>query len=122
MNSGELGGWIGGIAGAALGLMGGELGTFFSIRHTQSPRERAFVLRASVALWIVGAAFLAAVFLIPNPWRHFLWLFWALALPWGILKWNRRQQQIRVEECGPGSPQTASRSGEADEGAATPPG
>ena len=39
--------WIGAIAGAVIGLAGGAVGTWFSIRNTNGPRERAFMVKAA---------------------------------------------------------------------------
>jgi hypothetical protein len=54
-------GLIGAIAGSLIGGAGGLTGTCFSIRNTNGPRERAFVIRTVIMLWIGVAAFLAAM-------------------------------------------------------------
>ena len=91
-------GLIGGIAGAAIGLAGGVVGTCCSIRNTGGPRERAFVIRASAVLWIAGLLFLAALLLLPSPWRFLAWIPWAIAFPLGLARWNRVQRRIREKE------------------------
>lgn len=98
MNSGVMWGWSGGIAGCILGLIGGMIGTFASIRNTSGPRERAFTIKASIVGWIVGLIFISLLLLIPSPWRFFLWLPYGILLPFGIITWNRTQQRIRAEE------------------------
>ena len=52
MNPGFIG-LIGGIVGGIIGVAGGLLGTYFSIKNTNGPRERAFVIKASmrVGFW-----------------------------------------------------------------------
>jgi hypothetical protein len=96
-------GLIGALVGSSVGVLGGVIGTYFSIKNTHGPRERAFTIKAAVVSWAAIVAFLAALWLIPSPYRHFLWLPYALLLPWGIRVWNRRQEQIRREESGAGA-------------------
>jgi hypothetical protein len=90
--------WAGGIAGAVMGLAGGLLGTWASIHHCRGPRERAYVIRASLVCWALIGLFLAGIFLIPTWHRHLLWIPYVLGLSWGIRSWNRRQQELREEE------------------------
>ena len=91
-------GLIGGIAGTLIGLAGGVIGTCCSIRHTSSPRERRFVQLAAAAMWSAGLAFVAALLLLPGPWRWLAWIPWSVGLPLAIVGWNRAQQRIRDEE------------------------
>ena len=91
-------GWFGGIAGGLVGTLGGAVGTYFSIRNTAGPRERAFVVRASVLCWVAVVLFLITLFVAPRPYAWLLWVPYSLLLPLGILAWNRRQAIIRSEE------------------------
>jgi len=91
---------VGGIVGGAIGVIGGLLGTYFSIKNTNGPREQAFVIKASIVGSLAIAAFLAALFLLPSPYRHWLWGAYIILLVLGILKWNKKQAQIRREERG----------------------
>ena len=86
------------VAGCLIGLSGGIIGTSASIRNTSGPRERAFVVKASIITWVVGAIFLTFLFLLPTPWRFLLWIPYGVFLPLGIIKGNRTQQRIREEE------------------------
>lgn len=97
-------GWFLGLGGALIGLLGGLFGTWCSIRNTKGPRERAFMIRASVVCWIGIALFLGFQFALPHPWRLLLWGPYAILLPLGIRSWNRRQQQIRAEEASTATP------------------
>ena len=45
-------GIVGGILGGLLGLAGGAVGTYASIRNTEGPRERRFMVRSAIAAWI----------------------------------------------------------------------
>jgi len=91
-------GLIGGIAGCIIGVIGGIIGTYCSIQNTNSPREKAFAVKASIIGWIAGIIFIALLLILPSPWRFALWLPYSIFLPFGIIKWNRTQQKIRNEE------------------------
>ena len=91
-------GLVGAIAGCAIGLCGGIVGTVATIRNTGSPRERAFTVRAALTAWALGFVFLALLLLLPNPWRHLVWIPYGILLPLGITHWNRMQERIRREE------------------------
>ena len=94
MNPGLIGGIIGGIVGVA----GGLLGTYFSIKNTKGPRERAFVIKASIASWIFVLAFVFGLCLIPGLYKLFLIPIYVVGLVAGILLGNKKQAQIRLEE------------------------
>lgn len=90
----------GAIGGSALGVLGGLVGTYYSVRNTDGPRERAFVVRSAFVCWMVIAGFLLALWLTPTPFRFLLWVPYAIALPLAIRGWNRKQEKIRREESG----------------------
>lgn len=98
MSSGETWGLIGGIAGGLLGLVGGLIGTYFSIRNTESSRERSCVIGSSIVCWAAIGLFLGLMWLLPSPYRFFLWIPYSILLPWGIVAANRKQQRIRESE------------------------
>lgn len=88
-------GIIGGIAGGVLGLLGGIVGAYFSIKNTNSQRERAFVIKCSVVCFVAVGAFCALMFTLPHSYRSHLWIPYSILLPLGIVTWNRKQQKIR---------------------------
>jgi hypothetical protein len=98
MNDGQIWGWIGGVGGSLIGVVGGIIGTYFSIRNTNGPRERAFVVKCVVYCWAAIAIFLGLLLFLPNPYRGFIWAPYAILLSLGIRHANTRQQQIRKEE------------------------
>ena len=102
MTSGELGGLIGGVVGGLLGLAGGIIGTYFSIKNTKGPRERAFMVKSAVVCWVAILVFLTLLLALPNPYRWFMWIPYGILLPLGIIYGNRRQQAIRQQEGGAG--------------------
>lgn len=90
-------GLIGPILGSVLGILGGVVGTYFSIRNTQGPRERTFMIRAALLCWLLLAAFGAALFLLPGT-RPWLWIAYSILLPVGVTYTNKRQAALRREE------------------------
>jgi hypothetical protein len=90
-------GWVGAVAGTLLGV-GGVIVTYFSIKNTNGPRERSFVVRCAAALWASVAALLIALYLTPMPYWFLVWLPYALFMPVMIRVGNRRQDMIRKEE------------------------
>lgn len=93
-------GLVGGIVGSVLGLAGGVIGTYFSIRNTNGPRERAFMVRMSALAWLGITVFLALLLLLPDPWRFLVWIPYGILLPLFIVRANRGQARIRAEEAG----------------------
>ena len=98
MNAGEMAGWAGAIAGSVIGLMGGIIGTYFGIKNTNGPRERSFMIKASVACWVAVMAFLGLMFCLPGPYRQFLWIPYGVLLALGVRYMNRQQQILRQQE------------------------
>ena len=91
-------GLIGGIVGGIIGTAGGLLGTYFSIKNTKSPRERAFVIKASIACWIFVLVFVFGMCLTPGLYKLFLIPIYFVGLVACILLWNKKQVRIRLEE------------------------
>ena len=91
MDAGLLGGIIGGIAGGG----GGAIGTYFSIKNTRGPRERAFVVKAAAVTWVAVIVFVALLLLLPRPYNNLLWIPYGILLPLGIVKFNKRQAELR---------------------------
>lgn len=93
-------GLLGAIIGSVIGLLGGIAGAWFAIRNARGPRERAWVIRASLVAVVMVASFVAAMLLIPVPLRYWLWLPYAAILPLSIRAWNRKLSMIGQEESG----------------------
>jgi hypothetical protein len=91
-------GFIGGIAGAVIGCLGGMIGTYFSIKNTKGPRERAFMIKFCAATWAALLVFLAWLLFLPTPYKYLAWIPYGIGLPMGIRYCNRRQQEIRQSE------------------------
>ncbi|MEM7016673.1 MAG: hypothetical protein AAF512_04945 [Pseudomonadota bacterium] len=91
-------GIIGGILGAIFGIAGGVIGTYFSIKNTKGPLERIFMIKATVIAWTAIIIFLVLMYVIPNPYRLWLWVPYGILLPLGIIKINKRVAQIREIE------------------------
>ena len=90
-------GLVGGIVGSLVGVAGGLIGTYFSIKNTNGPRERAFMIRSAIVCWIAVALFLTAMVLLPRA-RPWFWIPYAILLSFGIRYGNRMQMEIRQAE------------------------
>jgi hypothetical protein len=90
--------WGGGIIGSVLGILGGIIGTWASIRHTQTPAERAFMVRCAIGTWLFVGAFLLGLFTIPSPYNYLLWIPYPILLVLGILWMNAKQALLRKTE------------------------
>ena len=92
-------GTVGGIIiGGIIGLAGGAVGTYASIKNTGGPRERQFMVRVAIAAWVGITLFLILLFVLPSPYRWLIWIPYGVALPLGIISLNRKQQAIRKDE------------------------
>jgi uncharacterized membrane protein YfcA len=88
---------IGSIAGSVLGILGGVVGTYFSIRNTNSRRERRFVVRVAILVWLALGMTALAVFYRPTL-RAWAWVPIGVMAVVGVPLGNRRQEMIRREE------------------------
>jgi len=79
-------------------LSGSAIGTYFSVKNTSGARERVFMIRVSVFTWIAVSIFVAALMFLPKPYNWLLWIPYGIALPPTIIRWNKRQMEIRNEE------------------------
>ena len=91
-------GWAGGILGSLLGVLGGGIGTYFSIKKTKGPRERVFVIRASLLCWIGVSLYFLGIWFLPITYTSWLGLIFVFVLLSAMRHWNRRQAAIRAEE------------------------
>lgn len=90
-------GLIGAIAGSALGVAGGLVGTYVAVKNTRGPRERRFMLKVGVAVWGMLVLLALALVFMPSL-RFWVWLPLTLLVLLGIPFVNRRQQAIRRDE------------------------
>ncbi len=100
--SGAQWGLVGGIAGGLLGTAGGVIGTYFSIRNTRTVEERAFMVRLSASIWVMGLALIAVLVLgltgvIPQAVYWTAWIAFMVALGPAIAFGNRRLARLREE-------------------------
>ena len=91
-------GLLGGLSGGILGVAGGAIGTWFSIRNTNGPLERAFMVRVSVIAWIAVTVFLVLLFVLPQPYNWLMWIPYGILLPLGIIRCNKRLAELRDED------------------------
>jgi len=89
---------VGGIAGGILGVIGGIIGSYFSIKNTNGPKEKTFMVKTSICMWLLVVILLFCVFLIPVPYGFFAFAPYAIILPVGISILNKKQKKIKEEE------------------------
>ncbi len=90
---------IGGLAGVIIGLAGGAVGAYYSIKNTNDPKERKFMIKFTVLTAVLVALLLSVVFFIGYPGA--LWVmvpFFGFALPAMINLGNKKQREIRNKE------------------------
>jgi hypothetical protein len=102
-------GLIGAIVGSMLGILGGAIGTYVSLKRAAGPRERAFVIKTALFLTILIVSFLISMLLTPHPYRHLLWIPYVILLSGGIQWGNRMHARVREEEAQSAVPQQATR-------------
>ena len=95
MDWGTIGGWVGTLVGGGVGLLGGVIGTYFTIKNTKGPRERAFTIKGAILGWIFIALFIAGLVLIPSEYKFLVFIAYVVILLVGIRKWNQMQLRIR---------------------------
>ncbi len=98
--NGQTLGWAGGILGGIIGTLGGIIGCYFSIKNTNGPKEKSFMIKSVVVMWIAILLFLTLLFTLPKPYNFLLWIPYGILLPIAILYGNRKQQEIRNSEKG----------------------
>ena len=76
-------GWIGPIVGGGIGLLGGVIGTYFTVKNTRGPRERGFAIRASILCWVLVLLFVAGMALIPGWYKLLLVIPYLVGLFFG---------------------------------------
>jgi uncharacterized membrane protein YfcA len=94
---------VGALLGTAGGVLGGAFGVWASLKNTKGPREKAFVVRASVLCVVFVSAFIVGMVLIPGWYKYLLWIPYMILLIFGICWGNRVQFRIRREESGEGA-------------------
>jgi RNA polymerase sigma factor (sigma-70 family) len=105
-------GSLGALLGPVIGVLGGTCGAWASIHNTKSPRERQFMVRmplivagyaSAFLLALLGLIFLGRRFAALQPVAYgcaigLLVLAYAAGLLTMILRSNRRQRQIQIED------------------------
>ena len=85
------------LVGAIVGVAVGLIATYFSIKKTNGPRERVFMVRSAIVFWISIGVFIVTMFLLPQA-RFWLWIPYCILLRLGIRYGNKKQMAIRREE------------------------
>ena len=73
-------GFIGGMAGAFLGLLGGVLGTWFSYRNANSEKERRWIILYAASIFIFCTAYIFLSLAVSETIRTVLQIIYSLLL------------------------------------------
>jgi uncharacterized membrane protein YfcA len=87
-------GLVGAIAGSAVGIVGGLIGTYFSYRRAKNVNERRFVIFGSTGIFVYVGSFLAVLFILPQT-HPTIFIPYAIILVVGITYLNRRLNKIQ---------------------------
>ena len=97
-------GLTGAILGPILGLLGGIFGCWCSIKNTKSPRERQFMIKMTILMWVLITILIGiplVLMLSGTISRPVYWvcvgIFFALLLPF-ILWSNAHQKRIQIAD------------------------
>jgi peptidoglycan/LPS O-acetylase OafA/YrhL len=88
--------WMG-IAGAAVGIAGGIVGTLASFRRARSHAERRYVLKCALGLGVLIGLFLVGLTLLPRQQHPWLWMAYVVVLPMAIMAVNRGEAKMRAD-------------------------
>lgn len=91
-------GIIGAVVGCVVGLGGGAVGTYVSIKNVRGPLERKFMIKAAITTWISLMIFLGLLLGLPFPYGFIMWVPYGIFLPLGIRYMNKRLYQIQMQE------------------------
>jgi hypothetical protein len=91
-------GWIGAIIGCTIGLIAGLIGTYCSIKNTDGPKEKSFMIKAIAVGWAIIVLSMGLLFILPYSYWCLLWIPYSVLLPPGIICGNKMHQRIRQED------------------------
>jgi len=86
--------WLGGGLGAILGLIGGIVGTYFSIKNSKKPKQRTFAIKMSVIGWAAILTVSLVAYILPDSYKMLAFIPIWIGLPFYILYWNRKQKEL----------------------------
>jgi peptidoglycan/LPS O-acetylase OafA/YrhL len=90
-------GFIGGMAGAALGLLGGIFGIWRTYRRARSRKERSWILIYAVAIFIFCILSLLVVFSASATGKVVFWIIYPLCLSGLIFGVTRHLNRLHAE-------------------------
>ncbi len=90
--------WILVSIGLLIGLGGGIYGTYSSIKNSKTEKEKQFIIRSSIPIWLFMILFLLCLMLIPQPYNFLLWVPYGIVFPFGLRYFIKKHRQIRNED------------------------
>ena len=94
----EMIGLLGAVFGSVIGLAGGLLGTWMSLRNLPSGAQRDFMKKAAVLGWAGVLGFTATTLLVPAPGKWLLWIAYGPLLLWFIRYGNHRLAALNASQ------------------------
>ena len=91
-------GTIIGLVGSALGVGGGVIACCYSIKNTNGPRERLFMIKASIVCFAGVTIFLLAQGTLPDAYRWILFIPYFILLYLGTAYGKKVHKLIREQE------------------------
>lgn len=81
-------------------IVGSAVWTYFSIKNTDGPLERAFMVKAAAIAWVAIVVFIVLLLILPQPYNYLMWIPYSTLLPLSIAKCNKRRAELRNRESG----------------------
>ena len=94
----EMIGLLGAVFGSVIGLAGGLLGTWMSLRNLPSGAQRDFMKKAAALGWAGVLGFTATTLLVPAPWIWLLWIGYVPLLLWFIRYVNHTLAALQASQ------------------------
>lgn len=91
-------GVVAAVIGSLGGVFGGLLVTYVSVTAANGPRERAFVMRCAVAMWVGIALYVGLMLWMTSPAKFLLFVPYGFGFPIAIRRLNEAQAKIREDE------------------------
>ncbi|MGC9517770.1 MAG: hypothetical protein ACP5C3_08745 [Methanomicrobiales archaeon] len=91
-------GYIGAFLGVTFGFIGGLIGSYYSIKNTKGPLEKAFMKKVVVLFWIIGVTYLVFLLYLPIPYNFLLLTLFLSILPFFIRHVNAKLMDLQKQE------------------------
>jgi hypothetical protein len=77
------------IIGSCIGVLGGVIGTFYSIKRAKNQIQKKQTIILALILWLIIFICIGLFFIIPNPFKVTSFIPCWISLPF-LIKWARK--------------------------------